>query len=234
MRLITASYLDKSLSPLDRIYGIWYSCLALRYWRHWLQENGYKLDINFITLNAYMCVEINAHSLVLISRRLRENGTPHLFRPWHFGSQSCKSFFRLVRSLTSTESTQVNLSGKRFFSRSERADAANRLLGEGENDGVYFPRFTHAFEDQSQDDGKNISFNLPSHLLSDEEIERIIRKAMVDVDHQFQLLGKKILETIKHFVIFLYDWIFRCENERKKEIYVQSRTSSTNQCVSKR
>ncbi|XP_045023853.1 uncharacterized protein LOC116931101 [Daphnia magna] len=192
MRLITASYLDKSLSPLDRIYGIWYSCLALRYWRHWLQENGYKLDINFITLNAYMCVEINAHSLVLISRRLRENGTPHLFRPWHFGSQSCESFFRLVRSLTSTESTQVNLSGKGFFSRSERADAANQLLGEGENDGVYFPRFTHAFEDQSQDDGKNISFNLPSHLPSDEEIERIIRKAMVDVDHQFQLLGVKM------------------------------------------
>ena len=83
MRLITASYLDKSLSPLDRIYGIWYSCLALRYWRHWLQENGYKLDINFITLNAYMCVEINAHALVLISRRLRENGTPRLFRTWH-------------------------------------------------------------------------------------------------------------------------------------------------------
>ncbi|KAK4022794.1 hypothetical protein OUZ56_008242 [Daphnia magna] len=90
------------------------------------------------------------------------------------------------------ESTQVNLSGKGFFSRSERADAANQLLGEGENDGVYFPRFTHAFEDQSQDDGKNISFNLPSHLPSDEEIERIIRKAMVDVDHQFQLLGVKM------------------------------------------
>lgn len=51
----------------------WYAVFFLRYWRRWLHLNGdYAPKNKVITLNAYMCVEINAHSLVTVAMTLKE------------------------------------------------------------------------------------------------------------------------------------------------------------------
>ena len=66
LRCVIDSYLDKNIAPLMRIEKIWIALFFLRYWRQWIISHpGYTLESNFITQNAYMCVELNAHALIL-------------------------------------------------------------------------------------------------------------------------------------------------------------------------
>ena len=65
--LLTSSYLNKELKPLQRVYRLWYTVFLLRNWRAWLiSHENYTLADNFISLNAYLCCEINAHSLLIV------------------------------------------------------------------------------------------------------------------------------------------------------------------------
>lgn len=66
-RKIIDSFLDKSLIPEIRIYEIWYCTFFNRLWRYWIKVNdGYKLLENFITLNVFLCIEINAHAILML------------------------------------------------------------------------------------------------------------------------------------------------------------------------
>lgn len=57
---ITSSYLEPKLKPVERVYSIWYALYFLRCWRSWiLSHKDYSLRDNFISNNAYNCVEIN-------------------------------------------------------------------------------------------------------------------------------------------------------------------------------
>ena len=65
MKSVVNSFLDKSLSPEERIEEMWYGTFFVRYWRHWvITHPTFNLQNNFITNNAYMCIEINAHALI--------------------------------------------------------------------------------------------------------------------------------------------------------------------------
>ena len=101
MKSAIDSYLDKSLSPEKRIEEIWYATFFLRYWRQWVITNPkFTLKNNFITNNAYMCVEINAHSLlafIFFSRGHIQANDENIFLPWMLGSQSCESFSVLTQ-----------------------------------------------------------------------------------------------------------------------------------------
>jgi hypothetical protein len=73
MRNLTSSYLDKTLDPLQRVYRLWYYVFSLSYGRFWLScDSVYPLANHFITLNAYLCAEINAHALIMLITALRE------------------------------------------------------------------------------------------------------------------------------------------------------------------
>lgn len=72
----------------------------LRDWRQWLQYEGFSIAENFITLNAFTCVELNAHTLIAGMRRLRSQGRPELFLPFLWSSQPCEQAFRDMRSQT--------------------------------------------------------------------------------------------------------------------------------------
>ncbi|KAE8739775.1 hypothetical protein FOCC_FOCC014722 [Frankliniella occidentalis] len=109
-RDIAHSFLDKMISPEKRINLIWRWIFFLRLWRHWLKENGYSLQDNFLTSNAYMCIEINGHAILQSIFALREAGQDNLFLPWYFSSQPCEEFFRSLRSMSTTMSTVVNFS----------------------------------------------------------------------------------------------------------------------------
>ena len=79
MKSIIYSYLDKEMHPIKRVEEMWYATMFLRYWRKWIQLNTrYTIKDNFITTNAYMCTEVNAHCLlmmVLLFRKKHINST---------------------------------------------------------------------------------------------------------------------------------------------------------------
>ena len=72
----------------------------------------YSLEKNFITSNAYKCIELNAHSLIIYMMTIRDHpvsdNQDRLFTPWLLGSQSCEKVFRTAHSMTSMFSTILN------------------------------------------------------------------------------------------------------------------------------
>lgn len=130
-KLVLDAFLSKSLSPLDRIYNIWYSVFILRQWRYWLKKQGYTITNNFITLNCYLCIELNAHSLVLAILKHKEEGySPETFTPWYFSSQPCEKTFRATRSMTSTWSTVTNFSILDVIRRLNRIQSINDIVSD--------------------------------------------------------------------------------------------------------
>ena len=111
IRCMIDSFLDKTLNVFSRIEKAWYAVFFLRYWHQWLLLNpNYTLGNNFITLNAYICVELNAHALITYLMTVRDSLPPNSrsFVPWMLGSQSCEKMFRTARSMSSTFSTVIN------------------------------------------------------------------------------------------------------------------------------
>lgn len=78
IKFVMDSYLNNDLDPLSRIEKIWYVVFFVRYWRKWILLNHrYTLRDNFITPNAYMCIELNAHALInfLIKSKIKSKMT---------------------------------------------------------------------------------------------------------------------------------------------------------------
>lgn len=108
---VILSYTDLYLTPLEMLYKLWYCVFIIRIWRDWIRSNqNYTLTDNFLSLNCYACIEINAHSMINIIQKLRDCNIPHLFMPPLFSSQPCEAFFRQIRSMSTTYSTIVNCS----------------------------------------------------------------------------------------------------------------------------
>jgi hypothetical protein len=158
----TSSYLDKKLKPLERIYKIWFVNFALRLWRFWiLCDDTYNLQQHFVTPNISECVEVNAHSLLLTIINLKKEKLPQLLMPWKFSSQSCEGLFRLLRSASSTSSTQTNFSVRNFL----------------------YPRNRKTFDE-------DIAAHHPIHELpSEEEMEITVLQAQKDAEAELALLG---------------------------------------------
>lgn len=147
LRCVIDSYLDKSLSPLARIEKIWFALFFIRYWRHWIVLHPqYTLDANFITLNTYVCIELNAHALLTFLRTVQilsqgKNDTdPEIgFLPWLLGSQSCEKAFRAVRSMTSTFSTIINFGMLGLLRRLYRLHIQFSLQAQAKKTGIRYP-----------------------------------------------------------------------------------------------
>ena len=95
IQCVVDSYLDKKLDPIERIKIIWYAVFFLRYWQQWIiLHPQYSLE-KFITYNAYICIELNAHALIVFIMIIRDhfNADFSLFVPWQLGSQSCEKVF---------------------------------------------------------------------------------------------------------------------------------------------
>jgi hypothetical protein len=109
MEYATTSFLDKQMAPLERIFFLWFAVFSVLYWRYWMMcDQAYPLAKHFFTSNAYQCLELNAHSLVLTELRLQESQMTELFLSWCFSSQQCESYYKALRSFTPVGSTQTN------------------------------------------------------------------------------------------------------------------------------
>ena len=102
IQCVVDSYMDKSLEPLQSIEKIWYVVFFLRFWRNWITVHPvYKVQRHFITSNAFKCIELNAHALIISLLTLRDNFEGKAcFLPWILGSRSCEQAFRSVRSMS--------------------------------------------------------------------------------------------------------------------------------------
>lgn len=127
VRNVLDSFLDKSLSVIERVYKIWYSVLFLRLWRAWV-KNHEKLTFskNWITLQTYICIELNAHSLLILIEKCRDS--PESFLPWLCSSQPCETFFRSTRSMTSTFATMVNFDLLDLIHKQHRIQTINNII----------------------------------------------------------------------------------------------------------
>lgn len=164
---ITSSFRDIELTPLERIERIWHALFYLRIWRQWIKKSQYSLSENFITLNAYACVEINAHGIIQIMRKFRDNGDDNLFLSALFESQPCEQTFRQLRSMTTLNWTKVNFTVLELTHMASRIDLQNDIIySRMKNSGIVFPRIENRTE-------KMPHFALPS----DEEILTCIQSA---------------------------------------------------------
>lgn len=114
---ITSSYLQNDMPTIDRLYKLWYAVYFMRCWRKWItkkskvkpkKNDSTTLAHNFITSNAYSCIELNAHSMLQLIVKLREAKTPSMFLTLFFSSQQCEELFRRMRSMGTANFTKIN------------------------------------------------------------------------------------------------------------------------------
>lgn len=105
-------------------------------------------------------------------------------------SQSCESFFRLLRAASPTSSTQRNFSTKSFAAnRAKNVDISIKIRGQNEKDGLVYPQ------------SRKLVRNNPARvkefeLLSEEDIENRILKAQSDAETELASLGDKMVKKI--------------------------------------
>ena len=169
----------------------------MHYWRQWLLlKPDYTIGNNFITLNAYMCIELNAHSLITFLLTVRDELPPDsgCFIPWMLGSQSCEKIFRAVRSMSSTFSTIINFGLLGLLRRLHRLHI--QICNEAETDetGIKYPRV----EAHKRKDGQAISMPNRVHCVTNEVITRIVEEAREMAKKQIETLGMaELLEEKK-------------------------------------
>lgn len=128
MKNFIDSFLDVNLTPLERVKNIWYSIFIVRIWRKYvISTKSLNLKNNFLTSYCYVCLELNAHSLVKILLYLKEIDKPELFKPHMFDSQQCEIFYSQLRSFTTTFSTKANCTVKEIMSRINKIQLQNHI-----------------------------------------------------------------------------------------------------------
>ena len=117
---------------------MWKTVFFLRIWRSWLSGNGYDLKEQFITENAYTCIELNSHMLLNVVFNVINNAfPPQALRVWLTGSQGCEQMFRLLRSMTPTFSTIINFTLRAMLKRIYKINFLSSMESE---DSLEFPR----------------------------------------------------------------------------------------------
>lgn len=101
-RMVTEAFTNAELSPLTRICSIWEALYFFRIWKLWIQtfdteEVEYHIEGNFISQNAFHCLELNAYRLLHLISKFRESKEDHLFQPTLFNSQRCEQTSRQFR-----------------------------------------------------------------------------------------------------------------------------------------
>jgi hypothetical protein len=189
MRSSLLPFTSENMEPLQRLHSIWYAAFFLRIWRKSLQE---VKDL-FITYNAYSCVELNAHAIINLLLKFLD--TPTLFIPTIFNSQVCESFFRRLRSMTSTCSTVVNFTLLDVLYKIKRIDVQENIVSSLSGKFI-FPR-----EKKTPDEASNIS--LPTIEEIEQTVESARLEAILDLKPYIQTIQDNenlacLLEPITH------------------------------------
>lgn len=138
---VTSSLIDEDLKPEERIYKLSHAQYFIRAWRSWLIRQNFNLAENFISHNAYTCIEINAANLILLTRKFRNEEMEDLFMPTLFNSQPNEEIFRQFRSMGTINYTKINFTLLELFHLVGRVELQNDIVYIKLADtGVSFPR----------------------------------------------------------------------------------------------
>jgi len=190
VKSIVDSYLDKQLSPLHRVEEAWFAVFFARYWRQWIVScKKYKLETNYITLNSYICIELNAHALILLLMLLRDKSKSteidYLFCPWLLGSQPCEKVFRAARSMTPTFSTMVNFNILGLLRRLHKLQIQIEIESQSSSTGIIFPNNTN--KGGSRENQHSVK------AITNEDIEGAVKSALHKAKNSIEDLGMKDL-----------------------------------------
>lgn len=127
---VTESLMLHDLTPHDRIEMMFHAVYFLRIWKKWMKDSCYNTlkDVNFITSNAYNCIELNAENLLKLIRKFRDQGKPELFLPTIFDSQACERAFRQFRSMGTPNFNKINFCLYELFHMVKRLEVQNDIM----------------------------------------------------------------------------------------------------------
>lgn len=174
-RGITEAYTQMNLSPLNRVYKIWYGLYFFRSWKKWISnhENGqpekFRVYENFITESAFTCLELNAYGILHLIMKFRTSKQPHLFLITLFNSQHCEHTFRQLRSMTTANWTKINFALLELLHMMGRIELQNEIAHFKLQNLIKMPRIHNQCE-------KHELFELPS----DEQLQTVLKKALDD------------------------------------------------------
>lgn len=138
LKNIIDSFMDDNLTPLERLHKIWYSIFIVRIWRKYIIDtDSLILKDNFLSSYCYVCLELNAQSLVLLMLYLSEIDKPGFLKLNRLDSQQCEKFYSQLRSFTSTFSTKANCTVKEIMSRINKIQLQNYISGGGVSEFVF-------------------------------------------------------------------------------------------------
>ena len=202
---IMESYMNKTLTPLQRIEKAWYALFFFRYWRQWvLSQKEYSTDSNFISNNSYVCIELNAHALIALLIILRDH-LPDLsskcYAPWLLSSQPCEQTFRSARSMSNVFSTIVNFEVLGLLRRLHRLQIQLDLESKSNTTKIIYPRqLAH------QKIEEKTSEFFPVNSVTNAEIEGVVKKGLIQAKEAMEDLGMKDdLVKIKQWEIVIGD-----------------------------
>lgn len=185
---VTSSLNEEDLEPLERIFRIQRSKFFLRAWRWFIvqnEEGNMKLNDNFISSNAYTCIELNAQNLIILAKKFRDEGLGNLFVPTIFNSQPCEETFRKMRSMGTLNYTKINFTLLELMHLVSRVELMNDIMYFKLADvDVIFPRnpLSKATENK---------FELPS----DSDIQNTIAKALSAAINDAKRFGINVQEN---------------------------------------
>ena len=188
VKSIVDSFLDKHLEPLSRIEEAWFALFFTRYWRQWvISSESYNLEQNFISLNSYVCIELNAHALILLLMILRSNSSAEecYYCPWLLGSQPCEKAFQAARSMTPTFSTIINFNVLGLLRRLHKLQIQIELESQSSSSGIIYPQQSNQRGDVSN--GHSVKG------ITDFEIENAVKSALERAKKCMEELGMKDL-----------------------------------------
>lgn len=140
MRDFIDAFMDKNLTPLQRVRKIWYAVFLIRIWRKFIiSSKRFTLKENFLTMNCYVCIELNAHSMIKCLLYLKKINKPEMFLPFLYESQACENIFRQLRSLSTVYSTVTNCTLKEAIHRITSIQFQNHVMQQTSDD-FEFPR----------------------------------------------------------------------------------------------
>ena len=144
LNLLITAYTEQTISLSDRIYYAWIVLFYIRLWRDWLnvtklsskyvtsekkKNKRKKQPVHFITSNALICIELNAHYLIYVYLLVQQKILPQSIAEstYLFSSQPCENIFRNARSLTGVYSTRINFTIAQFLKRINKLNVLTEL-----------------------------------------------------------------------------------------------------------
>lgn len=120
----------------------------VRGWRNWIKKRFNNLQL-CVTTNAYQCLELNAHSLILFLQECRDNNCPEQFIVAVLSSQPNEKIFRQLRSMGTTQQTVINFTAKELTEKLKRIHTKMQIMYK-HKDSINFPSVTRLQKHQCE------------------------------------------------------------------------------------